>query len=555
MPSASPLPQPYYYLDNFQFVLDWLQARYPDLLSPEEHGFMRDFAGLERPSRALLVRMAMRKGDLFRADRLRYPEIGDPVAAAAPLAAAGWVERDPSLRIDELFGLYTRDDLAQAFGDRLAQAGLARAGKRTQLEYLLALCPDARPVAQWLGAAAAPVYRLRITDLCERYRLMFFGNLRQDWTEFVLAELGLYVYEKVDFSPSSRAFQLRSDVDDYLSLHRCAETLDQEARDEAVDAAVAAIPSAPFRNSWLETRRARLLFRAGQHYERRRHWEAASRCYEHSGHTEARARHVRVLERQERFEDALRLARLALEDPADEAEAQRLQRALPRLLRRCGLPPGRPPIRFDAERLDLTLAQDPGAGRVEAEVLQHLRQDAAPVFYVENTLVNGLFGLLCWEAIFAPVPAAFFHPFQAAPADLLRPGFHARREALFRTCLSQLDDGRYRRTIRRNFQDKSGVQCSFVNWHALDESLLEFALACIPPAHLGRLFARLLGDIRGNRSGLPDLIQFWPADQRYRMIEVKGPGDRLQDNQRRWIAYCRQHGIPVSVCHVRRPAA
>jgi hypothetical protein len=61
----------------------------------------------------------------------------------------------------------------------------------------------------------------------------------------------------------------------------------------------------------------------------------------------------------------------------------------------------------------------------------------------------------------------------------------------------------------------------------------------------------LLRDIRGNRSGLPDLIRFWPAERRYELIEVKGPGDRLQDNQIRWLAYCAQHGIPVRVLDVR----
>jgi hypothetical protein len=55
-----------------------------------------------------------------------------------------------------------------------------------------------------------------------------------------------------------------------------------------------------------------------------------------------------------------------------------------------------------------------------------------------------------------------------------------------------------------------------------------------------------------NRTGFPDLIQFWPEERRYRMIEVKGPGDRLQDNQRRLLEFCCVHGMPVSVCHVRR---
>ena len=35
------------------------------------------------------------------------------------------------------------------------------------------------------------------------------------------------------------------------------------------------------------------------------------------------------------------------------------------------------------------------------------------------------------------------------------------------------------------------------------------------------------------------------------MIEVKGPGDRLQDNQKRWLAHARRHEIPVAVCYVQ----
>jgi hypothetical protein len=58
-------------------------------------------------------------------------------------------------------------------------------------------------------------------------------------------------------------------------------------------------------------------------------------------------------------------------------------------------------------------------------------------------------------------------------------------------------------------------------------------------------------DLQSNRSGFPDLVQFWPKQRRYRMIEVKGPGDRLQDNQRRLLEFCAALGMPVSVCHVR----
>jgi hypothetical protein len=165
-------------------------------------------------------------------------------------------------------------------------------------------------------------------------------------------------------------------------------------------------------------------------------------------------------------------------------------------------------------------------------------------------LLNSLFGLLFWQAIFAPIAGAFFHEFQAAPADLHAPEFRSRRATLFARCFEQLESDAYRDTICRNFQSKQGIQSPFVFWGLVSEALLSVALNCLPREHLKVCFARILADIRANRCGLPDLVQFWPEEHRYRLIEVKGPGDRLQDSQVRWLTFCVSQGIPVSVCHV-----
>lgn len=227
---------------------------------------------------------------------------------------------------------------------------------------------------------------------------------------------------------------------------------------------------------------------------------------------------------------------------------------MPRLQRRCGIavPRVQPST---VKRLDLCLPRLESPIRVEEQVRNYLGSDEAPAFYVENALVNALFGLLCWDAVFAAIPGAFFHPFQQGPADLLRPEFHRRRRALFDAYFEQLDTGQYKLTIADNFKRKAGIQSPFVFWNALSQRLLDFALACIPSAHLKVMFVRLLADIRTNRSGLPDLVQFWPNEKRYALIEVKGPGDKLQDNQLRWLSYCNAHGIPASVCYVLREAA
>jgi hypothetical protein len=165
-------------------------------------------------------------------------------------------------------------------------------------------------------------------------------------------------------------------------------------------------------------------------------------------------------------------------------------------------------------------------------------------------LLNTLFGLLCWDAIFAPLPGAFFHAFHTGPADLLESDFQRRRAALFSARLAELDTDAYRQTILARFEEKAGIQSPFVAWGALTREELELALHCIPAAHLRKCFERLLTDLRANRSGLPDLIQLWREEHRYRLIEVKGPGDRLQDNQVRWLNFCHAHQIPVCVCKV-----
>ncbi len=87
--------------------------------------------------------------------------------------------------------------------------------------------------------------------------------------------------------------------------------------------------------------------------------------------------------------------------------------------------------------------------------------------YVENGLINSLFGLLCWEAIFAAIPGAFFHPFHSAPADLHSADFRQRRAALFEACLGRLEDGSYRDAIRCRYRDKFGLQSPFVYWELL----------------------------------------------------------------------------------------
>ena len=539
----APLDPALYYLGNFQTALAWIGERYDELLDERERAFLRDFAVLPQPSRALLVRLVMRKGPHFRASKLSYGEIGDISAAAEPLLRLGWLHDAAGLTLAGLFALLRKDELAARF----AELGALRGQKKDeQLQALRPLYPQEQPFAAWCPGLDR-LFSLAIGPLCDRLRLLFFGNLAQDWSEFVLAELGIFRYEQVDISRESRGFRSRCDIDDYLHLHQCRELFDAG---RPVDEVLATLGSFASDNPHLARRHAKLLFRLGQQLEREAELERAAALYALSDHAEARQRHVRVLEKLGDFQQAHDLAITTLLAPRNDAECQAVQRALPRLQRQLGLPkqPRRPPA--EAGLIELELPQ-PQELSVEWAVQQHLHEAQAPAFYVENSLVCSLFGLLCWEAIFAPRPGAFFHPFHSGPVDLHDADFRSRRAALFERCLARLDDGSHIEAIGATYAAKQGIVSPFVHWTVLTPELLQTALHCLPPAHLRAWFERLLGDIRANRAGMPDLIQFWPAERRYRMIEVKGPGDRLQDNQKRWLAFCAEHGMPVDVCYVR----
>jgi hypothetical protein len=543
----STFENPYYYLKNFDTVLGWVRERSSDLLNQREIDFIENFSNLSVESRALFVRMIMRKGSLFRASKLNYKEIRRSQEAIKCLIDLGWVENDPVISLEQLFALLTKKEVVHVFG-LSRHKSVAR--KMELLDAMQVEAPEPRRFSSWFTTSDDPVYEVRLTHLCDRIRLMFFGNLHQDWSEFILSDLGVLKYEKVTFLPTSRAFHSRQDVDDYLHLHDCRERFYKE---EALGNIENDIYAVNCENSWLRSRRDKLLFHIAQRYEQLEEWTSALRIYKQSSYPGGRIRIIRILEKNAQYASAMEMAALAEAAPESEMELQQLKRIMPRLRRKLGHPVSQRPLRLQVTRIDLKLPRPDVSYSIEELVRRHVEQISpnAPVHYVENTLVNSLFGLLCWDAIFIAIPGAFFHPFHIGPTDLHSADFYCRRSMQFKVCLSQLDSEQYKQTIRQNFKQKMGIQSPFVTWQILTDTLLERALSCLPAAHLGKWFERILLDIQSNRAGFPDLIQFWPEKGRYRMIEVKGPGDKLQDNQIRWLDYCMTHDMPVAVCYVQ----
>ena len=151
----------------------------------------------------------MRKGPHFRSDRLNYPEIGDIAQAAQPLLELNWLGDAEPLSAEELGQLLRKDEL---IGLLPPAPGLQALRKPQLVEQLAAEHSTPRPFRQWCPQHPASLLTLRVGELCEGLRLIFFGNLSQGWEEFVLAQLGVFRYEQVELPPDSRGFQCREDI-------------------------------------------------------------------------------------------------------------------------------------------------------------------------------------------------------------------------------------------------------------------------------------------------------------------------------------------------------
>ena len=546
--TATSLDDPLYYLRNAEQVIRLCLSQYAQLLLPDERQALERLLSLEVPARALLIRMVMRKGTVFRTDALCYSEVPDLDEAITALAEAALVDAQPALSLVTLCELSRREECRELVRQRLPDATFTASTRKTDLvTALLASVADnpLKPVHEWWPAAPFQVIELSCSDLFDRLRLMFFGNLYQNWSEFVLTELGLQQFEPVPLTAESRPFHNRAEVDLYLQLHQLQQ---QAAEGEPIEVLCESLPSS-IDCDWIDYRRQKVLFQLGREAERRQQTELALTLYQQSQHREAQLRALRIQEKRELPEQVLQWASEAYARILQPEILVGLQRIQQRCARKAKLDYAAPTaIEIPVESVVLP---KPEQGRVEQAVITSLSNSDTELFHVENRLFTGLFALLFWPALFAPVRGAFFNPFQSGPADLYRPGFIEPRATWLDEGFAQLHSGAYRQTILQRLEHKQGISCSLIHWPCLSPALVEAALAVIPAAHLEAVFRHLLLDLRHHRRGLPDLIALNRTAGEYRLIEVKGPGDRLQDHQRLWLQAMLQQGMPVSVLNVR----
>lgn len=542
--TSAELTNPLYYLQNAKTLIDWVVKVHQDLLSEEELIRLSQFQSLSEPAQAVLIRMVMRSQSHFLMHHIdHYQEITEPTEALIEvLNKANIIALNQELTVQECFKLLNRQELLLLHNQLCSHPLSKSSSKQSVYDSLQRSSTDTLLLHNHLPELGDTVHLL-CDPLFERLKLMFFGNLHQSWSEFVVTELGYFNYEPVELSHESRAFHRREDLDQYIDLEHFLTDDTGLSIEERIIATQKIEPI----STWLAGRKDRVLYLLARELEREDRTQALS-VYQQLSIQDAHIRELRLLEKLERPEECHERTLLFQQDNPTPLTQLAYQRLLKRSCKKLGIEYEAPTL-LSPPQQKVTLDQLVGVS-VERQVTEYLTEPNTQCFYVENSLINGLFGLLFWDVIYAPIPGAFFNPFQSRPADLYRRHFKEKRQDLIKEAFAQLDSGEYQRTLRARYETKRGITNTFMNWSLLSNELMDQALACIPANHLKQIFERLLSDIRTHRSGFPDLIRFEPDANRYELIEVKGPGDRLQDNQKLWLDFFVRNNMPCSVIWV-----
>ncbi|KAF8912179.1 VRR-NUC domain-containing protein [Gymnopilus junonius] len=193
-----------------------------------------------------------------------------------------------------------------------------------------------------------------------------------------------------------------------------------------------------------------------------------------------------------------------------------------------------------------------GIVNVETVALEHYENQGYTGFHSETRLLTTIFGLLFWDIIFADVPGAFETPFQFAPLDMFEDTFYHARKERIDARLKEIKDDDWRKYLQRHedaYREKK-TWCIGVSWELCSKEDLLTIFECIGKDSLAIICELFCQDYKGRSSGGPDLFVWKAKECVCKFVEVKGPGDRPQENQKYWFDSLHRAKVDVEICKV-----
>jgi Fanconi-associated nuclease 1 len=182
---------------------------------------------------------------------------------------------------------------------------------------------------------------------------------------------------------------------------------------------------------------------------------------------------------------------------------------------------------------------------VEDIALEHYQQNGWKGVHCEGSIWHTLFGLIMWDIIWIEIPGVFITPFQSCPLDFRTECFYEARKTQIDSFLSEIGSGACDLVdlLKSRFSSQFGVSCVGVRWDSWSLDDLITVVECFGCGFVSAVLGIISKDAACYFGGMPDLT-IWKTTPKVegKLVEVKGPRDRLQANQEAWIFELQRAG-------------
>ncbi|KAL7081099.1 hypothetical protein ACP275_14G018200 [Erythranthe tilingii] len=599
------------YQHNLALLIQEVLKSNSHLFTNNEMSFLESYDSFPDDSKRLFARLYTRKGPWFRMSNISYPEIANNHQAIKELVEAGYLCSFLSPNeledndLEEVLDVLNIDELREAL--RVLKKKCNHGTRKQDLiNLLISLSKDGHCSELQSFVLATTGSCVKVSPLAEsliwRAERLFFLNGEQDLSAFLLVDLGIVKYPAYRCIISEQIFSDRSELLSYEEAIEISqvmvESLDENNTElvlQCIDKSVSRISISSeesksstcgsmsaflshFSASWVYSKAVLL---GVSFFEREKRYIDAINllkqllntftCDRRRGYWSLR---LSVdLEHLGRVDDSLQVAEDGLLDPWVRAGTRI---ALQRRVLRLGKPPRRwkipsysnsvkrkifevhiqgRPLNCKTGMKSVFYGEDGERCGVEQLALQYYAGEGGgwKGVHTESGIWLTIFGILMWDVLFADVPNVFRTKFQTAPLDLETDSFYEARKSLIEALLDKIVNGMAEEILITGWESHVGTACRGVNWEKHSLADLRAAVKCIGGSCLASICRHLAQDYRSWSSGMPDLL-VWRLHDCYsgeaKLVEVKGPRDRLSEQQRAWLLFLMDCGFNVEVCKV-----
>jgi hypothetical protein len=557
---------PTYYLDNFEYLLNFVQQQYADLLLKDEIAIIQNFMALSTPARCLYVRMYNRKGLIFKALQLKYTEIPSTKEAVTELEKQQFIAKldiKHSHFFADLLAIFTKNELLE-----IVKVFDTNAFKQIKNQKVAEIYQYITENINYQDFLQIIDNELIVLQEYEKemlfFRFLFFGNLHQDMTEFVMRDIGVTRFETQNETQFTPLFKTRQEAEEKWKLIEAHHFLSEQIEllrnypEKSTENNLFLENLATFFIDWVTKNFAqhetsantyqRLLLRLGELFEKKQLTETALQFYELATMPPAAERQARIYYAKGEIEKALTICEKMQKQPQNAQEfvfAQDFTQKITKKLQNSQTKFVKTVTKYLQTAESITIDID-YKNQVEMGAAMYYKELGYEAIFVENFIWRAVFALVCWEVIFN---SPTHNPLQRRPVDFYATDFFEKRKDLLINLLATLDSQeKLQNHLIKTYQEKQQTANPFIQWH---EDVLNLALLIaklLPLESLKNVLLEMAKNMKNSMVGFPDIL-IWNEND-YCFIEVKSPTDNLSAQQLFWLQFFENQGIKAKVLRV-----